>query len=260
MDFQLTDFNLYKQLGQKDRRVAGIVAGSFVVALFALLYFLGFSIPTPPLPNQLLYKDMEMEILVPLEAMPMEVGPGGGGSGTPTKANLSQDNPPQMEQVLTQQGGSIKHPSGGSNHTNTTKPNNNPPTTQNQSNNPFGTGGSGGGDGKGNGSGVGDYDGSGSGEGSGPGTGGGSPKRVRITDPVVHDIDSDESGSILVEVIVDAAGKIVGSPKANRAKTTITNETVIRTVLDRVKSQVRFNAVPGAANVKLVFTVKITPN
>ncbi len=260
MDFQLTDFNLYKRLSKKDKQIAGIVAGSFVLVVGTLLYVLGFSIPTPPLPNQLLYKDMEMEILVPLEAMQLENGPGGGGSGTPTKANLSQENPPQMEQVLTQNGGSIKHPSGGSNHTNTTKPNNNPPTTQNQSNNPFGSGGSGGGDGRGNGTGVGDDNGPGSGPGNGPGSGGGSPKRVRITDPVVHDIDSDESGSILVEVVVDAAGKIVGSPKANRAKTTITNEAVIRTVLDRVKAQVRFNAVPGAANVKLAFTVKITPN
>ena len=84
----------------KDRKVAGIIALSAFVLLLAILHFLGYRIPTPPLPEQLLYKDIEME-LVPLELQDLPTGTGGGRSGTPAKVEQTDKTPPQMEQVLT---------------------------------------------------------------------------------------------------------------------------------------------------------------
>ncbi|MCC6701187.1 MAG: hypothetical protein IT221_06670 [Fluviicola sp.] len=260
MDFELTDFDYYKQRQKQDKKVAGIIAGSVVVALVATLYLLGFSIPTPPIPQQLLYKDAEME-LIPLENVILEEGPGGGGSGTPVEAEQSNQYVPQTEQVLTQHSSPIRHNSGNSNHTNTNQNNNNSSSSQNTSTNYFnGTGGSGGGSGSGNGSGVGNDNGPGNGSGSGNGSGGGTPKRKRISEPNTSSIESDENCKIKINAVIDASGNIVGTPTYDRNGTTTDDEALIRKVIALVKSQVRYNAVSNAANMKVSFTVSVSAN
>lgn len=243
----------------KDRKVAGIIAISAFTLLLAILHFLGYRIPTPPLPEQLLYKDMEME-LVPVELQNLPTGTGGGGSGTPTKAEKAEDTPEQMEELLTQSSSSSHVKSGGSNHTNTTKPNNNPPSAQHVSDNPFGTGGSGGGSGTGNGHGIGNDDGNGNGPGSGGDGSGGNVKRFLVQQPNTNNIQSDENCKIVLSVLVDPSGDIIGKPTFVKNGSTTNDMVLINQVINIVKDQARFNKVTGSKNVKEAIVIRISAN
>jgi hypothetical protein len=252
-------FETVKAEEVKDRKVAGIIAISAFTLLLAILHFLGYRIPTPPLPEQLLYKDMEME-LVPLELQDLPTGTGGGGSGTPADVEKSNQTPPQMEQVLTQNNSSTHVKSGNSNHTNTNTPNNNPPTGQNVSNNPFGTGGSGGGSGTGNGHGIGNDDGNGTGPGSGGDGSGGNVKRFLVQQPNTNNIQSDENCKIVLSVLVDPNGNIIGKPTFVKNGSTTNDMVLINQVINIVKDQARFNKVSGSKNVKEAIVIRISAN
>lgn len=243
----------------KDRKVAGIIAISAFLLLLAILHFLGYRIPTPPLPEQLLYKDMEME-LIPVELQQLPTGTGGGGSGTPTKAEKAEDTPEQMEELLTQSSSSSHVKSGGSNHTNTTKPNNNPPSAQHVSDNPFGTGGSGGGSGTGNGHGIGNDDGNGNGPGSGGDGSGGNVKRFLVQHPNTTNIQSDENCKIVLSVLVDPNGEIIGKPTFIKNGSTTNDMVLINQVINVVKDQAKFNKVTGSKNVKEAIVIRISAN
>lgn len=243
---------------QKDRKVAGIIAICSLVVLVSILHFLGYTIPTPPLPEQLLYKDMEME-LIALDPIEYDEGTGGGGSGTPMKTEKTETTPPQMEQVLTQKASTSSVKSGNSNTTNTTKPNNNPPSGQNTSDNPFGTGGSGGGNGRGNGTGLGDDNGSGTGPGTGDGSGG-AVRRYLVEQPNTSNIRSDENCTIVLSVLVDEDGNIVGQPIFAKGASTTNNTVLINQVISIVKKEARFNKAPGAKNLKQAITIRLVAN
>lgn len=242
----------------KDRKVAGIIALSALVLLVAILHFLGYRIPTPPLPEQLLYQNMEME-LIDVELEPMPVGTGGGGSGTPAKVQVTDKTPPQMEQVLTQTKSNTSVKSGNSNITNTTKPTNNPPSGQQTSNNPFGTGGSGGGDGSGNGHGIGNDNGDGSGPGNGSGSGG-DPARHWVEKPNTNSIQSDESCVIVLSILVDPDGNIVGKPTFVKNGSNTNDMTLINQVINVVKSTGKFNKVNVTKNMKVASVIRISAN
>lgn len=243
----------------KDRKVAGIIALSAFVLLLAILHFLGYRIPTPPLPEQLLYKDMEME-LVPLELEDLPTGTGGGGSGTPAKVEQTDKTPPQMEQVLTQHSSSTHVKSGSSNMTNTNTPNNNPPSGQHVSDNPFGTGGSGGGSGSGNGHGIGNDDGNGTGPGTGGDGSGGNVRRYLVEEPNTTNIKSDENCKIVLSVLVDPSGNIIGKPTFVKSSSTTNDMVLINQVVNAVKNQARFNKIDGSKNMKQAITIRIVAN
>lgn len=242
----------------KDRKVAGIIAASAFVLLLAILHFLGYRIPTPPLPEQLLYQDMEME-LIPLELEELPKGGGGGGSGTPAKVEQADKTPPQMEQILTQTNSNTSVKSGNSNMTNTNKPTDNPPTGRNTSDNPFGTGGSGGGTGSGNGRGIGDDDGDGTGPGTGPGSGG-NVNRWLVEQPNTTNIKSDENCKIVLSVLVDPSGNIIGKPTFVKSSSTTNDMVLINQVINAVKNQARFNKVATTKNMKEAITIRIIAN
>lgn len=242
----------------KDRKVAGIIALSAAVLLLAILHFLGYRIPTPPLPEQLLYKDMEME-LVPLELEELPKGGGGGGSGTPAKVEQTKTTPEQMEQVLTDKSSNTHVKTGNSNMTNTNTPNNNPPSGQHTSDNPFGTGGSGGGDGRGNGHGIGDDDGDGTGPGTGPGSGG-NVRRYLVEEPNTTNIKSDENCKIVLSVLVDPSGNIIGKPTFVKSSSTTNDMVLINQVINTVKNQARFNKAATSKNMKEAITIRIIAN
>lgn len=242
----------------KDRKVAGIIAISAFALLLAILHFLGYRIPTPPLPEQLLYQNMEME-LIPMELQELPTGTGGGGSGTPAKVEQADKTPPQMEQVLTQNNSNTHVKSGNSNITNTNTPNNNPPSGQNVSNNPFGSGGSGGGNGGGNGHGIGNDNGNGEGPGSGPGSGG-DPERYWVEKPNTNSIKSDESCVIVLSILVDPSGNIIGKPTFVKNGSNTNDMTVINQVINLVKSQGRFNKVNTSRNMKVPVVIRISAN
>ena len=242
----------------KDRKVAGIIALSAFVLLLAILHFLGYRIPTPPLPEQLLYKDMEME-LIPLDPAILEEGTGGGGYGTPAKVEQADQTPPQMEQVLTTKSSSTHVKSGNSNMTNTNTPNNNPPSGQNVSDNPFGTGGSGGGNGSGNGQGIGNDNGNGEGPGNGPGSGG-NPKRFLVEKPNTNNLKSDENCVIVLSVLIDPSGNIIGKPTFVKNGSNTNDMTLINQVINIVKNQARFNKVAATKNMKEAIVIRISAN
>ena len=242
----------------KDRKVAGIIALSALVLLLAILHFLGYRIPTPPLPEQLLYQDMEME-LIPMELEPLPVGTGGGGSGTPAKVQITDKTPPQMEQVLTQTKSTTSIKSGNSNINNTKTPTNNPPSGQQSSNNPFGTGGSGGGNGSGNGNGIGNDNGDGTGPGTGPGSGG-DPARHWVEKPNTNSIQSDESCVIVLSILVDPNGNIVGKPTFVKNGSNTNDMTLINQVISVVKNTGKFNKVNVTKNMKVASVIRISAN
>lgn len=257
MDFTFDESERAYEL--KDRKVAGIIALSAAILLLAILHFLGYRIPTPPLPEQLLYKDMEME-LIPVELLDLPKGGGGGGSGKPANAEKTETTPEQMEQMLTEKTSSTHVKSGNSSFSNTTKPNNNPPSAQNTSDDPFsGKGGSGGGDGKGNGSGIGDDTGDGNGPGTGPGSGG-NVRRYLVEEPNTNNIKSDENCKIILSVLVDPNGNIIGKPTFVKSSSTTNDMVLINQVINTVKNQARFNKVATTKNMKEAITIRITAN
>lgn len=242
----------------KDRKVAGIIALSAFILLLAVLHFLGYRIPTPPLPEQLLYKDMEME-LIPLDPAILEQGGGGGGSGTPAKVEQADQTPPQMEQVLTQKSSNTHIKSGNSNNTNTNTPTNNPPSGQHVSDNPFGTGGSGGGNGTGNGHGIGNDNGDGTGPGTGPGSGG-NVKRFLVEKPNTSNIQSDDNCTIVLSVLVDPSGNIIGKPTFVKNGSSTNDMVLINQVINIVKNEARFNKVAASKNMKEAIVIRIMAN
>ncbi|MFM2040542.1 MAG: hypothetical protein RLZZ493_1131 [Bacteroidota bacterium] len=246
-----------KNADLKDKKIAAIVSGTAFVVLLVTLYLFGFSIPTPPIPEQLLYKDAEME-LIPLEDVLIETGTGGGGSGTPADAQQTDEYVPQTQQVLTQSTSSSNVRSGASTINNTNRSSNNPTSAQQTSNNPFGSGGSGGGDQGGIGRGIGNDEGDGKGPGRGEGTGG-NIKRERIKDPNSNGIPSDERGKVVVRVNVDQYGDVVGVPTYDRNLTTISNTIVINKVVQLVKEQAKWNRAPGAKIFTTAVTVSLSP-
>jgi outer membrane biosynthesis protein TonB len=158
---------------------------------------------------------------------------------------------------LTQKGNSTTHvTSGNSNTTNTNTPNNNPPSGQHVSDNPFGTGGSGGGSGRGNGTGFGDDNGSGTGPGNGNGSGG-EVRRYLVEQPNTTNIQSDENCTIVLSVLVDADGNIIGQPVFAKGASSTNNIALINQVINVVKREARFNKAPGAKNIKQAITIRI---
>ncbi|WP_343747638.1 hypothetical protein [Fluviicola sp.] len=252
-------YEMEKTYESKDRKIAGIISISALVLILTILHFLGYRIPTPPLPEQLLYKDMEME-LIPVEVVEVKPGGGGGGSGKPANAQKTETTPEQMEQVLTQSSSSTHVKSGNSSFSNTTKPNNNPPSAQNTSTDPFsGKGGSGGGDGSGKGHGIGNDTGDGNGQGTGPGSGG-DVNRYLVSKPNTNNISSDENCTIVFSVLVAPDGSIIGKPTYVKASSTTNDMTLINQVIKAIESQARFNKVETTKNMKQAITIRITAN
>lgn len=240
---------------KKDKRISFIFSLSFFAAIICLLYFAGFKIPTPPLPSQLLYKDQEIE-LVPLESVIMDVGTGGGGSGTPTNAPKVNQTTPQTEEFITESGSNIFTNSGKSNHSNTDKTTNNTSSTTTQSTNYFGSGGTGGGNQGGRGSGFGNDDGNGTGPGNGPGSGG-DVRRYLVERPNTSNFQSDENCIIKLRVQVDENGNIVGKPAFVKEASTTNNTTLVNQVIYAVQTQAKFNKAKGTKIISQVITIEI---
>lgn len=240
----------------KDRRIAGAITLGIAAITFVILHFFSYSIPMPPLPEQLKYKDMEVQFIeLTPESLPETANSGGGGGGDEVNAPQQDKFTEQTQEVLTTKGGSGKINSGHSNHTNS--PNGqNTSGTKNPSNNPFGDGGSGSGSGGGNGGGLGQDDGNGTGPGN-DGNGSGTAKRWLERKPNANDIDSDEDCVIVLSVKVNADGTINGTPKIVRNGTTTGNQTLLNRAISLVKSQARYNSVSGASVVEKTITLRL---
>nr|WP_294861838.1 hypothetical protein [uncultured Fluviicola sp.] len=237
--------------GFRDRKIAGIIAFTAFVLLAALLGFIGYHISNPPLPKQLASEEMT---LIPLDAQILEQGRKDGGSGTPAKAEKSRMTPQQMDQILTQQNSTSHAKSGNSNITNTHTPNNNPSNAKYVSDNPFATGG------------------------INEGKYGGENNTVMhdnqdsdskltekvnrflIKTPNTTNIKSDENCKIVLAVLVDPNGTIIGSPAMVKGSSTTNNMALVNQVIGTVKNQAKFNKVDATKNTKETIAIRIIAN
>jgi hypothetical protein len=106
--------------------------------------------------------------------------------------------------------------------------------------NPFGPGA------KGSGGSFGNDNGEwGNGAGSVPGTGiKANPNRVRLSEPSVTHIASEEEVIVVLKLTVNAAGKVLSATRSSL--TTTTDTRIINQVITAVKNQVKYNETPGA--------------
>lgn len=267
MDFLDLDINreyevdnaVFSLESSKDRRMGVMIAFTSLTVAALLLYFISSKIPTPPLPETLLFKDAEME-LIPLEAVVAPDGGGGGGSGTPVESQVVQEVIPQTEEMLTTTKSPFSTSSGHSNHTNSNTPNNNSSSTTHSSPNPFGgSGGSGGGNTGGNGHGIGKDNGDGKGPGTGPGSGG-NVKRFYVTTPNTSNIKNEDFCKVSLKVSVDANGNVI-SARVNSSGTTTNNQSLINQVRSIVMQEMKYNKVdPKTPVFTDVISITIQPN
>jgi hypothetical protein len=237
--------------GIKDRKIAGIIAFAAFVLLAALLCFIGYRISNPPLPKQV---SPEETAYIPLDPQILEQARKGGQSGTPAKAERSQTTPQQMEQILAQKSSISHEKSGNSNITNTHTPTNNPSSAQHTDDNPFATGGINGGKYRGaNPEGM--YDNQNSDSKSTE-----KVNRFLVTVPNTYNIKSDENCKIVLAVLVDPNGNIIGSPTSVKGSSTTNNIALINQVIGIVKNQAQFNKANVTKNTKETVTIRITAN
>lgn len=240
-----------KAIRLRDRKIAGIAAFTAFGLLAILLCFIGYRISNPPLSKPAAYEEMAF---IPLDPQILEQVRQGGQSGTPARTNKTETTPLQTEQVLTTASSSEHVTAGNSNITNTHIPNNNPAGAKHVSDNPFGTGGINGGKYRGNNT-EGILD-----------TQNEDPrpaeivKRFLVAQPNTSSIQSDENCKILLSVLVDPDGNIVGSPVFAKGSSTTNDMILINQVIHVVKNQAQFNKIKGTKNTKETIAIRITAN
>ena len=251
------DIEVYNE--DKDKKISALV--SFLIIGLMFLFLIITTIPQadPPV-YETVYPEVEMDMLIPMEAMQLaDNSGGGGGGGTPTNDRVDPIPREQSAKVLTSNSSTtdVKVTSGNSNKTNSNNKTNSATSTE-ASTNYFGDGGSGSGQGGGKGSGFGTDNGPGDGPGSGSGSGGGDGGRVRYGNPNNDNIYSDEPQTIYLKLTVNAEGEVVGGKSTS--KTTTTDQRIINQVLTNVKSQVRYSKKSGASLEFVYLTVNVRAN
>ncbi len=98
--------------------------------------------------------------------------------------------------------------------------------------------------------------GSGSSMGNGEGKGFGGPKREN--NPTPPEYDTDYSGNVCVELLINAQGKAISAKSCN--STTHPEQGVIKSVVEFVKKNVKYKAEEGAPNRKAFYTVYVQAN
>ncbi len=245
---------------KKDKRIAFASSFSMAVILFLILQFNGYKIPTPPIPEQLLYKDAEMELL-PLEAYsePIKSGGSKGSVGTPSDDPLTNKPNPQTEKILTANTDAGSVNTGQSSRTNTDQVSQNTATTIVKPKNPFEEG-SGGGGTHGTGSGVAGKDlgpgnGKGDGNGLGEGSGSGVGERKRQTNLNVAGIKSNHDCRIDMKLSVNSEGNVVAVEVLGT--TTTTDQKLIQQVTAAIKQQIKYSKRPNTTIERFNYSVNI---
>ena len=235
---------------KKDRKIALFWSIASILLFILITIIMRFTVK-PPLPVDLPpLKSDEVIEMFEVDRTNVEVtneaGSEGQQGGDPSDAPLS-DPQPQTERVLAQNTPSeTQVVSGNSNNHNTDNNTTNTSTSTSPSKNPFGSGGSGGGDKGGRGgTGFGNDTGTGHGDG-GPGSGSGKLERAKRTLVSYPDkVDSDQSGSVVLQIMINAEGDVVKASVVS-GRTTITDQRVINQVINNVKKQAKFNKIPGS--------------
>lgn len=88
---------------------------------------------------------------------------------------------------------------------------------------------------------------------NGNGQGYGDPKREN--NPTPPDYDTDYSGNVCVELLINEKGQAISAKSCN--STSHPDQNVVKSVVEYVKKNVKYKAEPGAPNRKAFYTVYI---
>ena len=93
-------------------------------------------------------------------------------------------------------------------------------------------------------------------DGGGGGGGGSFGEPIRLNNPKPPDYDTDFSGNVCVELLINAQGKAISAKSFN--STSHPDQNVVKSVIEYIKKNVKYNAEPGAPNRKAFYTVYIS--
>jgi|GEM_PF-5276433 len=82
-----------------------------------------------------------------------------------------------------------------------------------------------------------------------------NPNRIRLSEPSVAHIASEEEVIVVLKLTVNAAGKVLSATRSSL--TTTTDTRIINQVITAVKNQVKYNETPGAELESQMITVLI---
>jgi hypothetical protein len=236
---------------KKDLKIGAAAAVLSLILLLVLLLLLSFEVADPKPEPPRIAAETEIDEML-LENLKVDMG--GGSEGAPSDSPIDEPKD-QTEEVITKKDNpNTKVNTGKSDKTNAAKSDNTASTTK-QDDNPFG--GSGGGK-KGDGSGK-FGDDAGAGSGSGPGGVGDGAGRIRLNDPKVDEIASDHNHVIHLRATINAEGRIVDVTNLP-AKTTTSDQVILRQVIAAVKNQVRYNKKAGAGLELVYLTINLNAN
>lgn len=234
-------------VNKADSRKGMLAAAIYVAVVAFLLFFLTYSIADPPkvtVPLPIKMGDIGIENF--------EIDNGGGGTPekvtnpTPVKKETPKKQPTQDKSPVTVPSGTGKSDNATSNTSDETAPN------------PFSGSGSGGSGTAGSGGGFGSDNGPGGGTGD-PGLGSGGNRKLLTHSITKPSTINNETGVVAFYLTVDARGAVLRVDVV-RKNTTINNQRLIDELKEIVKKEVKFNQKPGARNVRIYYTVKVTPS
>ena len=238
-----------KIVDEYDRNRGLITAAVFGAVVLILLLFLSVSEPDPPL------KDVPVVIELTPEMIIEPSNSGSGGGAPDASSDRPNPTPPDAgDRVLTSNTTKpVQHNSGQGGTKPVTNPN--PPNPQPDPTFSFGSNGSNGQGGNGNGSLFGN--GTGDPGPGGNGTGNGTPRKV-IKNPCKPEF-SEEEGTVVLTVVVDDGGRVISATNA-ASKSTLSSLSAINAARRAVLDCMRYEARPGAPNMREEITVRITAN
>ncbi|MDG1334265.1 MAG: hypothetical protein P8P74_18165 [Crocinitomicaceae bacterium] len=232
-----------------DKRIGIISAVALMIITFVVLWFLTYDIPNP-LPTIREVPAVAMVDEIVLKELVIE---GGAGGGTPSNSDTKEPKPVKQQSITSNKPAQTSTQTGGEGTTTNSQNTQNSESGGNQSNNPFGDGGSGGGSGGGDGGGFGQDSGEGTGTGNGIGFGKG---RTRLNNVDVHNISIETDASIYYKLTVDSKGNVVAFSHL-AAKTTTTNSILINKIGREIKRQVKYNEAKGAPLEYQFYTIHV---
>ncbi len=92
--------------------------------------------------------------------------------------------------------------------------------------------------------------------GSGASSGTATEKRYVVQHLNTSNMRAGASATVALVLTINADGMVVGT-QLDRSRTTTNNEVLVNSVTDAVKKEVKYNKVPGAANTRVSYTVKL---
>jgi hypothetical protein len=237
-------------VNEKDKRI-GIVSSLLVLfVIFLFLMLKTFQMADPPPRDPIVKVETSIEEII-LKNLRME--PGGSGSGTPSDDPVVKQPKPQTEKIITKTKNPETKVNTGESNKQTAPKSDNAPTTTQEAPNPFGDGGSGGGTGGGKGKTFGQDAGTGQASGKASSEGEG---RIRLNDPSVDNIISDENHVINLKLTINSDGSVI-DVRNIASKTTTTDLRIINQVIIAVKNQVKYSKKTGSASEIVYLTVRI---